>query len=44
MRCDMSIDNFSYLIHQIEVIAIEILLAVGSIVLLIQFLKNKLKK
>jgi hypothetical protein len=27
----MSIDNFSYLIHQIEVIAIEILLAVGSI-------------
>jgi hypothetical protein len=40
----MSIDNFSYLIHQIEVIAIEILLAVGSIVLLIQFLKNKLKK
>ena len=40
----MSIDNFSYLIHQIEVIAIEILLAVGSIVLLIRFLKNKLKK
>jgi hypothetical protein len=43
-RCDMSFDYFSYLIHQVEVIAVEILIAVGSIALLIQFLKNKLKK
>lgn len=40
----MTFDYLHYLIHQIELTVVEILLAVGAVVLLIEVIKRKLNK